>query len=145
MIYISHRLEEIFALADRVTVLRDGESVGTRWVRESPLPPLPSDGRGGRGDGVLLTPSELIQMMIGRAASVGSSEVAQACMVPSRRKSRRGGTIRFCANGHGPVSRGGFCRSMPVGTIETMRFLRQDSEQLRSGPSRYRRLGRPPR
>src|SRR5262249_23219414 len=31
-IYISHRLEEIFALADRVTVLRDGESVGTNAV-----------------------------------------------------------------------------------------------------------------
>src|ERR1035437_7406644 len=33
VIYISHRLEEIFQLADRVTVLRDGESVGTRDVR----------------------------------------------------------------------------------------------------------------
>ncbi len=32
VIYISHRLEEIFALADRVTVLRDGESVGTHPV-----------------------------------------------------------------------------------------------------------------
>jgi rhamnose transport system ATP-binding protein len=32
VIYISHRLEEIFALADRVTVLRDGQSVGTRAV-----------------------------------------------------------------------------------------------------------------
>lgn len=32
VIYISHRLEEIFALADRVTVLRDGESVGTHEV-----------------------------------------------------------------------------------------------------------------
>ena len=32
IIYISHRLDEIFALADRVTVLRDGESVGTRSV-----------------------------------------------------------------------------------------------------------------
>ncbi len=29
VIYISHRLDEIFALADRITVLRDGESVGT--------------------------------------------------------------------------------------------------------------------
>jgi len=29
VIYISHRLEEIFALANRITVLRDGESVGT--------------------------------------------------------------------------------------------------------------------
>jgi rhamnose transport system ATP-binding protein len=34
VIYISHRLEEIFALADRVTVLRDGQSVGTRPVGE---------------------------------------------------------------------------------------------------------------
>ncbi len=32
IIYISHRLEEIFALADRVTVLRDGASVGTHEV-----------------------------------------------------------------------------------------------------------------
>ncbi len=32
VIYISHRLEEIFALADRVTVLRDGQSVGTHAV-----------------------------------------------------------------------------------------------------------------
>ena len=30
MIYISHRLEEIARLADRVTVLRDGESIGTQ-------------------------------------------------------------------------------------------------------------------
>ncbi len=47
VIYISHRLEEIFALADRVTVLRDGESVGTRPVAE-------------------LTEAELIRLMIGR-------------------------------------------------------------------------------
>jgi rhamnose transport system ATP-binding protein len=30
IVYISHRLDEIFAVADRVTVLRDGESVSTR-------------------------------------------------------------------------------------------------------------------
>ncbi len=29
IVYISHRLDEIFAIADRVTVLRDGETVGT--------------------------------------------------------------------------------------------------------------------
>lgn len=34
IVYISHRLDEIFALADRVTVLRDGASVGTRAVRD---------------------------------------------------------------------------------------------------------------
>lgn len=32
VIYISHRLEEIFTIADRVTVLRDGKSVGTHAV-----------------------------------------------------------------------------------------------------------------
>jgi rhamnose transport system ATP-binding protein len=47
VIYISHRLEEIFALADRVTVLRDGESVGTSSV----------------GD---INESALIRMMVGR-------------------------------------------------------------------------------
>ena len=30
IIYISHRLEEVFAVSDRVTVLRDGETVATR-------------------------------------------------------------------------------------------------------------------
>src|SRR5262249_31320661 len=34
VIYISHRLEEIFALADRVMVLRDGGYVATRPVRQ---------------------------------------------------------------------------------------------------------------
>lgn len=33
-IYISHHLEEVFQLCDRVTVLRDGENVGTREVAE---------------------------------------------------------------------------------------------------------------
>ncbi|HVZ63756.1 MAG TPA: sugar ABC transporter ATP-binding protein [Lacunisphaera sp.] len=47
VIYISHRLEEIFALADRVTVLRDGESVGTRRAAE-------------------VTEDALIQLMVGR-------------------------------------------------------------------------------
>ena len=34
IIYISHRLEEIAAIADRITVLRDGEAVGTFEVTE---------------------------------------------------------------------------------------------------------------
>ena len=32
-IYISHKLEEVFAIADRITVLRDGRSIGTYVTR----------------------------------------------------------------------------------------------------------------
>jgi ribose transport system ATP-binding protein len=35
IIYISHRLEEVFEIADRVSVLRDGQLVGTRGVKET--------------------------------------------------------------------------------------------------------------
>jgi ribose transport system ATP-binding protein len=34
IIFISHRLEEVFAIADRITVLRDGETIGTADVSE---------------------------------------------------------------------------------------------------------------
>ena len=40
IIYISHRLEEVFTLADRVTVLRDGESIATRDRAEIDRPGL---------------------------------------------------------------------------------------------------------
>ncbi len=35
IIYISHRLNEVFELADRVTVLRDGEYIGTQDLRQT--------------------------------------------------------------------------------------------------------------
>jgi rhamnose transport system ATP-binding protein len=50
IIYISHRLEEIFSVADRVTVLRDGETIGTTRVDE-------------------INETQLIQMMVGREVS----------------------------------------------------------------------------
>ena len=34
IVYVSHRLDEIFAIADRVTVLRDGRNVGERAIGE---------------------------------------------------------------------------------------------------------------
>lgn len=38
IVYISHKLDEVFALADRITVLRDGQTVAsdeiTRWTKE---------------------------------------------------------------------------------------------------------------
>lgn len=36
-VYISHRLEELFAICDRLTVLRDGEYVGSASIRELSL------------------------------------------------------------------------------------------------------------
>jgi len=48
VIYISHMLEEIFQIADRVTVLKDGKVVGTRSASE-------------------LTKDELVRMMVGRS------------------------------------------------------------------------------
>src|ERR671934_152244 len=47
VIYISHRLVEVFALASRVTVLKDGHVVGTRPVTE-------------------ITTGDLVRMMVGR-------------------------------------------------------------------------------
>lgn len=47
IIYISHRLEEVFELADRVTVLRDGHYVGTKDIGDT-------------------DENDLISMMVGR-------------------------------------------------------------------------------
>lgn len=40
IIYISHRMEELFEIGDRVTVLRDGRGVGTRDIRVATKPEL---------------------------------------------------------------------------------------------------------
>src|ERR1051326_1833776 len=65
-IYMSHRLEEIFNIADRVTVLRDGESVATRKlaapVTSTNEPDFPSTA-------TLVSESQLIQLMVGREVS----------------------------------------------------------------------------
>ncbi len=47
VIYISHRMEEIFEICETVTVLRDGQVIGTRKVAE-------------------VTNDELVEMMVGR-------------------------------------------------------------------------------
>ncbi len=40
IIYITHRMEEIEEIADRITVLRDGEHIGTASASELPIPKL---------------------------------------------------------------------------------------------------------
>ena len=49
MIYVSHRLDEIFRIADRVAVLRDGQMVGMRPIEHT-------------------TPEELVSLIVGRKA-----------------------------------------------------------------------------
>ncbi|MBR5470632.1 MAG: sugar ABC transporter ATP-binding protein [Oscillibacter sp.] len=47
IVYISHRMEEIFELCDRITILRDGQYIGTRNICD-------------------ITMDDVVQMMIGR-------------------------------------------------------------------------------
>ena len=47
IIYISHRMEEIFEICDRITVMRDGAYIGTKAVQDTNM-------------------NELVKMMIGR-------------------------------------------------------------------------------
>jgi ABC-type sugar transport system ATPase subunit len=47
IVYVSHKMDEIFRICDRVTVMRDGSTIGTRHISE-------------------ITPPELIRMMVGR-------------------------------------------------------------------------------
>ncbi len=48
MIYVSHRLDEVFEIADRIAVLRDGLLVGERRVKDT-------------------TPEELVSLIVGKA------------------------------------------------------------------------------
>jgi rhamnose transport system ATP-binding protein len=64
MVYISHRLEELSVVADRVTVLRDGQHVATRAMKD-------------------VDRSELVRLMVGRSLSAvyPKREVPQGSVV----------------------------------------------------------------
>lgn len=51
VIYISHRMDEVFEISDRVTVLRDGDLIGTKLVSDT-------------------TSAELVEMMVGRSVEI---------------------------------------------------------------------------
>ncbi len=58
VVFVSHKLDELMAVSDRVTVLRGGRSIGTVVTRES-------------------SPAELARMMIGREVVFAQSKKAQ--------------------------------------------------------------------
>lgn len=66
IIYISHKLDEVFQIADRIMVLRDGEHVGTV----------------NRAD---VSPEDIVKMMVGRELGTG---------YPPRDSKRRGPVLR---------------------------------------------------
>lgn len=60
IIYISHRMEELFSLSDRVTVMRDGSYIGTVKTRDT-------------------TFDELVKMMVGRDITSRFPKEKSAC------------------------------------------------------------------
>jgi len=72
IIYISHRLDEVAALADRITVLRDGENVGTFAAAD-------------------LTRDEIVRLMVGRPL---------ADVYPRREHARGGVVLELDGVGH---------------------------------------------
>ena len=78
MIYVSHRLDEVFEIADRIAVLRDGALAGERAVSET-------------------TPEELVSLIVGKALErfEGSPRIENA---PTRISARA-----LAVEGAGPV------------------------------------------
>jgi len=78
MIYVSHRLDEVFEIADRIAVLRDGALVGERLVSET-------------------NPEELVSLIVGKA--LDRFEAAPRPRSPEIRLAAKGLTVE----GAGPV------------------------------------------
>ncbi len=62
IVYVSHKMDEIFRICDRITVLRDGETIGTRNISETNM-------------------EEVIEMMVGRqlAHTIANATSAVGC------------------------------------------------------------------
>lgn len=73
VLYVSHRLEEVFQLADRVTILRDGRHVSTDPIAQLTLPTL-------------------IQRMVGRTNLAASGPASTVQPVPHPARSRSPGS-----------------------------------------------------
>lgn len=106
IIYISHRMDELFEIADRVTVLRDGQYVATKNVAETDR-------------------HELIRMMVGRelADMFAKPEQKQGDTLLEVRRISRGRKVRNCSF---ELKRGeilGFFGLVGAGRTELMRIV----------------------
>lgn len=108
MIYISHRMDEINRITDRVTVLRDGEYVGTRETKN-------------------VTKDEIINMMVGRVVyedPKSHSNVPDNAEVVLKVENLNAG--RMVQNVNFELKKGeilGFAGLMGAGRTETARAL----------------------
>ena len=105
-LYISHRMEEIFQIANRITVLRDGRYIGTKNTSETDY-------------------EELVSMMVGREFKNVYSQVKVApgkevLRVESLNKGRQVKNINFAVRA-GEVL--GFYGLIGSGRTETMRII----------------------
>ena len=106
IVYISHRLDEVFEVAERVMVLRDGEHVGTRDIAE-------------------ITRAELIEMMVGRLIE---SEFPKCAAGLGRERLRvenlcRGKAVRNVSFSIRAGEVLGFAGLVGAGRTETMRLV----------------------
>ena len=106
IIYVSHRLEEIFEVADSVMVLRDGEHVDTRDIRD-------------------ITRDKLIEMMVGRPLE--SEFPARTVKLGHERlrveKLNRGRAVRNVSFSVRAGEVLGFAGLIGAGRTETMRIV----------------------
>jgi len=106
VIYISHRLDEVFDVADRVMVLRDGKHVDTRDLAD-------------------ITRDELIEMMVGRPIE---SEFPKHAATPGPERLRvenlnRGRAVRGVSFSVRAGEVLGFSGLVGAGRTETMRII----------------------
>jgi ribose transport system ATP-binding protein len=120
IVFISHRLDEIMKIADRVTVLRDGRLVGARPIRE-------------------VTPDIMIEMMVGRELTDIFCKVSAEISEPilEARGLSRGSAVRDVSF---QLRRGeilGFAGLVGAGRTETARLIfgadHRDSGEIRLG------------
>ena len=125
LVYISHRLEEIFRIADRITVLKDGAVVRTVLSSE-------------------ITPAELIGLMVGRTLSAmfprrSSTAGAEALRVEGLTRRGKFRDVSFAARAGEIVGIAGLVGS---GRTEILRAIfgadPKDSGTISVGGSRVR-------